>query len=164
MEISIRPFQTQDTPALLDIINEAITNSTALYDYHPRTLEHQQKLFEIQLHKGFPINVAVVNELVVGYGTYSDFRYKDAYQFTVEHSVYVHQNYKGNGIGKRLLKSLVDSAKAQNKHTIIGVIDAENEESIMFHKLMGFEIVGTIRETGFKFGRWLDSIFMQKML
>jgi len=164
MEIKIRNYQIEDTAAILEIINYNILHSTALYDYEPRTLANQIAIFEDKLKKEFPIIVAVENEIVVGFGYYSEFRFREAYKFTVEHSVYAHPNHLGKGIGKLLLEQLIHLAKAQKLHTMIGVIDAENQTSIDFHKRFGFEIVGTIKESGFKFNRWLDSVFMQKML
>ncbi len=164
MEIKIRPYQIEDAPILLEIINYNILNATALYDYEPRTLENQVVILEEKLSKGFPVIVATENEMVVGFGYYSEFRFREAYKFTVEHSVYAHPNHLGKGIGKSILENLILLAKAQKLHTMIGVIDAENQSSIAFHKKFGFEIAGTIKESGFKFNRWLDSVFMQKML
>ena len=164
MEIKIRPYQIEDTPILLEIINYNILNATALYDYEARTLENQVAILEEKLSKGFPVIVATENEMVVGFGYYSEFRFREAYKFTVEHSVYAHPNHIGKGIGKLILENLILLAKAQKLHTMIGVIDAENQSSIEFHKKFGFEIAGTIKESGFKFNRWLHSVFMQKML
>lgn len=164
MEINIRPYQIEDTKAILEIINYNILNSTALYDYETRNIEIQITIFEYKLKKGFPIIVATENEIVVGFGYYSEFRFREAYKFTVEHSVYVHPKHIGKGFGKLLLEQLIHLAKAQKLHTMIGVIDSENQTSIDFHKKFGFEIVGTIKESGFKFERWLHSVFMQKML
>jgi len=164
MEIKIRPYQIEDAPILLEIINYNILNATALYDYEPRTLENQVAILEEKLSKGFPVIVATENKMVVGFGYYSEFRFREAYKFTVEHSVYAHPNHIGKGIGKLILENLIDLAKAQKLHTMIGVIDAENQSSIEFHKKFGFEIAGTIKESGFKFNRWLHSVFMQKML
>jgi L-amino acid N-acyltransferase YncA len=164
MEIRIRPYKIEDTPAILEIINYNILNSTALYDYKPRTLENQVAILDEKISKEFPVIVATENEMVVGFGYYSEFRFREAYKFTVEHSVYAHPNHLGKGIGKLILESLILLAKAQKLHTMIGVIDAENQSSIDFHKKFGFEIAGTIKESGFKFNRWLHSVFMQKML
>jgi len=164
MEIKIRPYQIEDTQAILEIVNYNILNSTALYDYVPRTLENQIAIFDDKLKKGFPIIVAIEDEIVVGFGYYSEFRFREAYKFTVEHSVYAHPNHVGKGIGKLILENLIDLAKAQNLHTMIGVIDSENQSSIDFHKKFGFEIAGTIKDSGFKFDRWLHSVFVQKML
>ena len=164
MEIKIRPYQIEDTQSTLEIINYNILNSTALYDYEPRTLENQLAIFDDKVKKGFPIIVAVENEIVVGFGYYSEFRFREAYKFTVEHSVYAHPNHIGKGIGKMILTELIHLAKAQKLHTMIGVIDSENVSSIDFHNKFGFEIVGNIKESGYKFERWLHSIIMQKML
>lgn len=164
MEIKIRPYQIEDTQVILEIVNYNILNSTALYDYEPRSLENQIAIFDDKLKKGFPIIVATENEIVVGFGYYSEFRFREAYKFTVEHSVYAHPNHIGKGIGKLILENLIHLAKAQKLHTMIGVIDAENQSSIEFHKKFGFEIAGTIKDSGFKFDRWLHSVFVQKML
>jgi phosphinothricin acetyltransferase len=164
MKIKIRPYHTDDTHVILDIINYNILHSTALYDYKPRTLENQIVIFEEKRQKGFPIIVAVIDDEVVGFGYYSEFRFREAYKFTVEHSVYAHPNHHGKGIGKLILAELIELAKEQKLHTMIGVIDSENTSSIEFHKKFGFENAGFIKESGYKFDRWLHSVFMQKML
>ena len=164
MDIKIRNYQTPDCPAILGIINHAILNSTALYDYNERDLATQEAIFKDKLQKGFPVLVAELNDVVVGFGYYSEFRFREAYKFTVEHSVYAAENYIGKGIGKLLLTKLIQLAKAQNLHTMIGVIDSENTNSIDFHKKFGFDEVGYIKESGFKFDRWLHSVIVQKIL
>ena len=164
MEIKIRPYQIADCQAIVDIINYNILHSTALYDYHPRTVAQQETIFQEKIDKGFPVIVAETNGKVIGFGYYSEFRFREAYKFTVEHSVYVHKEYTGNGIGSTLLKELIELAKLQKLHTIIGVIDSENKGSISFHERMGFKVSGHLKETGFKFGRWLDSVFVQLIL
>ena len=127
-------------------------------------MENQVAILEEKRSKGFPIIVATENETVVGFGYYSEFRFREAYKFTVEHSVYAQPNHIGKGIGKMILEELLHLAKAQKLHTMIGVIDSENVSSIDFHTKFGFEIVGNIKESGYKFERWLHSIIMQKML
>ena len=164
MNPSIQTYQTKDCSAILEIINEQILTGTALYDYQPRTLAQQLAIFDDKLQKGFPILVAKINTEIVGFGYYSEFRFREAYKFTVEHSVYAKKNYLGKGIGKLLLTELIELAKKQNLHTMIGVIDSENESSIAFHEKFGFEKAGFIKESGYKFDRWLHSVFMQKML
>ena len=164
MEIKIRPYQIYDAETIVGILNYYIVNSTALYDYELRTLEQQQSIFEEKLNKRFPVIVATIDEHVVGFGYYSEFRFREAYKFTVEHSVYVLQNEHGKGIGKLLLQNLIDLAKTQKLHTMIGVIDNENQSSIAFHEQFGFATVGIIKESGFKFERWLHSVIMQLML
>jgi phosphinothricin acetyltransferase len=164
MNPSIQTYQSEDCPAILEIINDQILTGTALYDYKPRTLEQQLSIFDDKLQKGFPIIVAKVANEIVGFGYYSEFRFREAYKFTVEHSVYAKKNYIGKGIGNLLLTELIELAKKQNLHTMIGVIDSENESSIAFHEKFGFEKAGFIKESGYKFDRWLHSVFMQKIL
>lgn len=164
MKIAIRPYQTQDTQAILDIINYNILHSTALYDYNIRTYEQQKAILDDKLAKKFPVIVAEANGQVVGFGMYSEFRFREAYKFTVEHSVYVANDYHGKGIGNLLLAELIALAKAQKLHTMIAVIDAENQGSVSFHEKFGFKTVGIIKESGYKFNRWLHSVFMQLIL
>jgi phosphinothricin acetyltransferase len=164
MQITIRPYSRDDAPAILAIVNYNILHTTALYDYAPRSLVQQELIFDEKLKKGFPIYVAVMDNDVVGFGYYSEFRFREAYKFTAEHSVYAHPNWQRKGIGNRLLLQLIETAKKQGLHTLIGVVDAENIDSIAFHERMGFEIKGVLHETGFKFDRWLHSVFMQRIL
>ena len=164
MSVIIRPYEVKDAQAILDIINFNIINSTALYDYNIRTLEQQKSILEDKTTKGFPVIIAEIDSEVVGFGMYSEFRFREAYKFTVEHSVYVNQNFHGKGIGKILLQELINLAKEQKLHTMIAVIDEENQSSIEFHEKFGFKIVGVIKESGYKFDRWLHSVFMQLIL
>jgi L-amino acid N-acyltransferase YncA len=164
MEIKLRKYEASDAEIIVDILNYYIANSTALYDYDLRTISQQQAIFDEKLQKGFPVIVATINDAVVGFGYYSEFRFREAYKFTVEHSVYVAPSEHGKGIGKAVLQNLIDLAKEQKLHTMIGVIDSENQNSIDFHEQFGFEIVGNIKESGFKFERWLHSVVMQLML
>jgi len=162
--ISIRSANQDDIPGILAIVNYNILHSTAVYDYDPKELQEMQNWFEEKQQAGWPVIVATESGNVVGYGTYGTFRYKQGYRFTVEHSVYVADRHAGKGIGKQLLSELIATAKAAGYHTMIGGIDAENTGSIAFHKKFGFKEAGTIKEAGFKFGRWLDVTFMQLML
>ncbi len=164
MEIKLRNYQTSDTEQIVTVLNYYIANSTALYDYHARSVEQQQAIFEEKLQKGFPVIVAEIDSKIVGFGYYSEFRFREAYKFTVEHSVYVAPDEHGKGIGKIVLQDLIALAKQQKLHTMVAVIDSENQGSIAFHEQFGFEIVGNIRESGFKFERWLHSIIMQLIL
>ncbi|WP_269222971.1 GNAT family N-acetyltransferase [Flavobacterium sp. IMCC34518] len=164
MKIKIRPYQTEDTQAILDIINYNILNSTALYDYNIRTYEQQKAILEDKTNKHFPVIVAKQDGKVVGFGMYSEFRFREAYKYTVEHSVYVDNEHHGQGIGKLLLYELIQLAKNQKLHTMIAVIDAENQSSVDFHEKFGFKTVGIIKESGYKFDRWLHSVFMQLIL
>ena len=164
MKIEIERYQVQDAPAILEIINYYIINSTAIYDYNPRTLESQKLILDDKIKNGFPIIVAKFDGKTVGFGLYSEFRFKEAYKHTVEHSIYVNPDYQGKNIGHLLLEHLITLAKNQKFHTMIGVIDSENTGSIAFHEKFGFEVAGVLKETGYKFDRWLNSVFMQKIL
>ena len=164
MTIEIRPYTAEDTELILAIINFNIINSSALYDYHPRSLEQQITIFDEKLKKGFPIIVATLDNVVIGFGYYSEFRFRDAYRFTVEHSVYVANDYHSKGIGKLLMEKLIVLAKEQKLHTMVAVIDSENQSSVTFHEKFGFETVGLIKDSGYKFDRWLHSQIMQLML
>ncbi|OUD34654.1 GNAT family N-acetyltransferase [Flavobacterium sp. FPG59] len=164
MKTTIRAYKTEDTQAILEIINYNILHSTALYDYNTRTLEQQMSILADKQSKNFPVIVAEIGGVVVGFGMYSEFRFREAYKFTVEHSVYVSQDHHGKGIGKLLLEELIVLAKKQNLHTMIAVIDSENHSSVEFHEKFGFKTVGIIKESGFKFDRWLHSVFMQLIL
>jgi phosphinothricin acetyltransferase len=164
MSISIRQATIEDMSSVLEIVNHEILHSTSIYDYEPRTLALQNALFHEKTERNFPFIVAEKEERIVGFGTYGPFRFKEAYKFTVEHSVYVHKDYTGNGIGSTLLKELIELAKLQKMHTMIGVVDSENMGSISFHERLGFKRVGHLKETGYKFDRWLDSVFVQLIL
>jgi len=164
MKVQIRSFEIKDTQSILDIINYNILNSTALYDYKTRNFDDQKRMLEEKIKKGFPVIVAESDGKLVGFGMYSEFRFREAYKFTVEHSVYVSPDEMGKGIGKLILKELIALAKAQGLHTMIGVIDSKNKSSISFHEQFGFKTVGIIKESGYKFDRWLDSVFMQLLL
>ncbi|HSD15000.1 MAG TPA: GNAT family N-acetyltransferase [Flavobacterium sp.] len=164
MSISIRQATEADMSSVLEIVNYEILNSTSIYDYEPRSLGQQLAIFQDKTDKGFPFIVAEKNDKVVGFGTYGPFRFKEAYKFTVEHSVYVHKDYTGNGIGSTLLKELIEMARLQKMHTMIGVIDSENIGSISFHERQGFKRAGQLKETGYKFKRWLDSVFVELIL
>lgn len=164
MDISVRPYTDLDAQAILEIINFNILNSTALYDYNIRTLEQQKNILQDKIDKNFPVIVAVLNNEVVGFGSYSEFRFREAYKYTVEHSVYVSNDFQGMKIGQLLMEELIKLAKNQKLHTMIAVIDAENQGSVKFHEKYGFKTVGIIKESGFKFDRWLDSVFMQLIL
>jgi len=164
MEIKIRPATVADLPAILGIVNHAILNTTAIYDYDARTLQEQQAWFEEKQTSQFPVIVAEHNDKVVAFGTFGAFRIKIGYRFTVEHSVYVADKVIGKGIGKLILQKLIDLAKEQKYHSMIGVIDASNSGSIEFHKKFGFIETGVLKEAGFKFDKWLDVSLMQLLL
>jgi L-amino acid N-acyltransferase len=151
--------------AILAIFNDAILNSTALYDYQPRTREMMIAWFETKAKGRFPV-IGIENDSgeLMGFGSYGTFRAFPAYKYTVEHSVYVDARFRGQGIGKRLLQEIITTAQRQDYHVLIGVIDAANAVSLRLHESLGFTPCGTIRHAGFKFNRWLDVVFYQLIL
>lgn len=151
--------------AILQIMNEAIVNSTALYDYKPREPSSMVGWFEAKQAKRFPVWGAVDDAgTLLGFASYGAFRAWPAYKYSVEHSVYVAPGQQGQGVGKQLMQRLIQSASEQQLHSLIGGIDASNVASIAFHQKLGFVHAGTIKEAGFKFGRWLDLAFYQLIL
>ena len=161
MKTQIRQANEKDLEAILEIVNYNILNTTSIYDYEPRTLDQQKAIFEEKNKAGFPLLVIEIDYEIAGFGTYGTFRFKEGYKFTVEHSVYVSVNHQGKGLGKLVLAALIELAKKQKLHTMIAVIDAENQSSVEFHKQFGFETVGIIKESAFKFDKWLDTVLMQ---
>lgn len=152
-------------PAVQEIFNEAIVNSTALYDYVPRSREVMEAWFETKEKAALPV-IGLLDEsgAFMGFGSYGPFRPHAAYQYTVEHSIYVDARFRGRGAGRLLLQALVHRARAQGFHMMIGVIDAENTASIALHEMAGFTPCGSIRHAGYKFGRWLDLALYQRVL
>src|SRR5258706_5580598 len=150
---------------ILAIFNEAIINSTALYDYKPRTADMMQTWFEAKAKGNFPvIGVQEDGGKLMGFASFGSFRAWPAYKYSVEHSVYVDARFRGRGVGRRLLEEVIEAARAQNYHVLIGGIDATNKASLALHERLGFTHCGTIRQVGFKFGRWLDLSFYQLIL
>jgi len=151
--------------AILAILNEAIANSTALYDYKPRTPESMVAWFATKRANGFPV-IGAEDESgkLLGFASYGTFRAFPAYKYTVEHSVYVEAGHRGAGLGRRLMEAIIAEAVAHDVHVMVGAIDAANAGSIGLHERLGFEHAGTVRQAGFKFGRWLDVAFYQRIL
>jgi len=162
--ITVRNAIENDLAALLEIYNEIIVHTTAIYDYDPHTLEMRIQWFETKKEEGYPVFVAEDENRIVGFSTIGAFRKWGAYQYSVENSVYVAADCRGKGVGKLLLQPLIKAAKNLNKHTIIAGIDATNEVSIALHKSFGFEEVAHFKEVGYKFERWLDLKFLQLII
>ncbi len=153
-----------DGAALLAIINDAILNSTALYEYAAWDAARLTSWFDAKQAEGWPLLVAEDDGVTLGFASFGSFRTRPAYAHTVEHSVYVAAAARGRGIGRTLLDAIVAEATRRGHHTMVGGVDAANEASLAFHRAAGFVEAGRIREVGRKFDRWLDLIFMQKML
>ena len=159
--ITIRHATENDLPALLEIYNEIILNTTAVWQYDPHTLEMRKEWFAIKKELGHPVLVAEENAIIIGFSTFGPFRQWQGYRFTVENSVYVAAEFRGRGISKLLLSPLIEAAKALNVHAIVAGIEASNEASIALHEKFGFKEVAHFKEVGHKFGKWLDLKFLE---
>jgi phosphinothricin acetyltransferase len=151
----------EDIPEILKIYNEIIRNSTAVYTEVELTAERGAAWFDAKLAGGYPFIVARDAGGIAGFGTFGEFRAPPCYQHSVEHSVHVRADCRGRGIGRRLVIELMSLAAAMRKHVMIAGIDADNEVSIKLHESLGFINVGHFHEVGFKFGRWLDLVFLE---
>lgn len=150
---------------ILDIMNDAIVHSTALYDYRERSTESVRGWFDAKEAGRFPVlGIEAEDGRLLGFASYGTFRAWPAYKYSVEHSVYVHRQHRNKGLGAALLRALIERAKEQGFHVMIAGIDVTNRPSIALHSRLGFAHVGTLREVGFKFGRWLDLAFYQLTL
>lgn len=157
--------EAEHAAAILEILNDAIANSTALYDYQPRPPEAMVTWFATKRAGGFPVVGAVdASGTLLGFASWGTFRAFPAFKYTVEHSVYVHRDQRGRGLGELLLREVVRRAREAQVHVLVGCIDATNAGSIAVHTKLGFVHSGTITEAGFKFGRWLDAAFYQLKL
>lgn len=162
--IIIREAQREDLPQMLEIYNDLIIHTTAIYSYEPHTPEMRAEWFETKKQQGFPIYVAVDENIVLGFATFGSFRSWPGYKYTVENSVYVATEARGKGIGKTLMMKIIEAAKTMNMHAMVAGIDADNNISLKLHEKLGFKQVAYFKEVGFKFGRWLDLIFMELVL
>ena len=168
MGITIRPAGPGDAEATRAIYNPEVLESTVTFDLRPRTLE-EQRAWLAEHAGGHPAIVAVDGSdgppgEVVGFGSLSPYRSRPAYSTTVENSVYVRRDRQGEGIGRAILTELVERATAHGFHAMIARIVGDHEASIALHRACGFEVIGTEREVGRKFNRWLDVVLMQRML
>jgi len=160
----VRPATEADLPDILAIYNEAILNTTAVYDYTPHTLAMRRDWFAAKSRSGFPVIVTEVDGQVAGFGALGAFRTWEAYRYTAENSLYVAPDYRGQGLGKQLLAHLIETAEALQLHAIVAGIDADNTVSLKLHKQFGFREVAHFPQVGYKFDRWLDLKFMQRLL
>ncbi len=163
--MTITPCSLAQVPEIREIFNEAIARSTALYDYKPRTLEGVETWFAAKAGGKFPILGAFADDgTLLGFATFGPFRAFPAYKYSVEHSVYVRHDRRGGGLGRILLTRLIAEAESQGYHMMIGGIDSTNSASIRLHLALGFSHCASIKQAGYKFGRWLDLEFYQLIL
>lgn len=162
--MEVRLATAGDAEAIREIYNAEVTGSTVTFDLVPRSLEEQRAW--VADHSGAHPAIVAVDDTgqVVGFASLSAYKERPAYATTVENSVFVHRDHRGEGVGKALLAELVRLARGHGFHTIIARIVGSNEASIRVHQAVGFELVGVEREVGRKFGRWLDVVEMQLLL
>lgn len=161
--MELRAATVDDAEAIRAIYNLEVTDSTVTFDLVPRTLADQQEWLGARSGAHVAL-VAVEGTVVVGFGSLSPYRDRPAYSTTVEDSVYVHRDHQGRGVGRALVSELVDVATTRGFHAVMARIVGGHEASIALHRSCGFAEVGTEREVGRKFGRWLDVVIMQRLL
>ena len=164
--VAIRAARLADAEGIREIINYEILNGTSIFELEPRTLAAQRTWLQDRsgVHAVLVATPDDDDDTVLGFSSLSPFHSRCAYNTTVENSVYVHQDHRGKGIGRDLLVELIALAQSHGFHTVIARISGGNEASVAIHRSVGFEIAGTEREVGRKFGRWLDVTVMQLML
>ena len=161
--MEVRPATIDDAEAIRTIYNIEVAGSVHVFDLVPRTLAEQQAW--LADHSGVhPAIVAVENGAVAGFGSLSPFRPRPAYSTSVEDSIYVAADHRGQGVGKLLLTELLKLAGDYGFHAVFWRIVGHNEVSIAVHRSCGFELVGVEKEVGRKFGQWLDVVEMQRLL
>jgi phosphinothricin acetyltransferase len=161
--MSVRAATYQDLPQLLEIYNDVILNTTSVYSYQPHTLAMREQWFKERMENNYPIFVYDLDGSIAGFSSYGAFRVWPAYKYTVESSVYVHRDHRGKGISKHLLQPLIDDAISKEYHAMIAAIDSSNSVSISLHQQFGFTEVAHFKQVGYKFGRWLDLKFFERL-
>ncbi|MCA6124822.1 N-acetyltransferase [Bradyrhizobium sp. WSM 1704] len=160
----IRPATEQDIPAITAIFNEAVVNSNAIWTEKQDSEAERLAWMKARQALGYPVLIAAEGPAVLGYGTFGDFRAFPGYRYSVEHSVYIHADHRGRGLGRTIVDELMTAARALGKHVMIAGIDGGNPASLRLHAQAGFVEVARMPEVGRKFGRWLDLVFMQRVL
>jgi phosphinothricin acetyltransferase len=161
---NVRDAVAADVPALLAIYNDVIATSTAIYMDQSTTFEERLAWWMGRVAAGYPVLVSEDESGITGFASFGEFRPRPGYRFTVEHSIYVRADRRGRGIGNALMAPLIERAISMRKHVMVAGVDAENDASLRFHERLGFERVAHFKEVGFKFGRWLDLVFLERRL
>ncbi|MBI1181769.1 MAG: GNAT family N-acetyltransferase [Alphaproteobacteria bacterium] len=164
MDMTVENALPDDLPAITAILNHAILHTTAVWYDDPRTDLEMRAWFELKRELRVPVLVARSAGQVAGYASYGPFRPWSGYRHTMEHSVYVAEGLRGRGAGRLLLGALVERARQDGLHALIGGVEADNAASLALHRSLGFEEVGRLPEVGTKFGRWLTLVFMQRVI
>lgn len=164
MALSVRPATVEDAEAIRSIYNPEVLESTVTFDLVPRTLHEQQQWLRARSGAHTVLVAEDEHAEVVGFGSLSPYKDRPAYSTSVEDSVYVRRDQRGLGVGRLLLAELVAVATSHGFHTVLARIVGDHDASIRLHLSLGFDVVGTEREVGRKFGRWLDVVIMQRLL
>lgn len=165
MPVDIRPAAEADFPAITSIYDREVRHGTATFELTPPDLTEMTRRFRSLMDGGFPYLAATLEGEVVGYAYAGPYRPRPAYRFTVENSVYLAPAVHRQGIGMKLLRRLIEECEARSYRQMIAVIgDSANAGSIGLHSRAGFQMIGTHPNVGFKFGRWLDTVMMQRAL
>jgi L-amino acid N-acyltransferase len=162
--MDIRDAIGADMAAVLEIYNDAVLTTTAVWSETPRTPDEQRDWFAAKCAQQHPVLIAVMDGAVAGFCSYGPFRAWRGYRYTVENSIYVARAQRGRGVAGRLLAALIERAQAQGLHRMIAGIEAQNDVSIRLHERAGFTHAGMLHEVGYKFGRWLDLALMERRL
>ncbi len=163
--MDIRPASPADLPEIQAIYAHHVLHGTGTFEEIPPSVEEMTGRFTAGTSRGWPWLVATDTSGVLGYGYYAQIRDRTAYRFTAEDSIYVREDVRGQGVGKALVAQLLETAAQAGFRQMIAVIgDSENIGSVGMHASLGFQHVGVLRATGLKFGRWLDTVYMQKPL
>jgi L-amino acid N-acyltransferase YncA len=157
----IRDAAEGDLEGIAWIYNEVLSTSTAIYSDKPVTVSDRAQWWRTRCEQGYPVLIAGDVGKVAGFASFGDFRAWPGYRFSVEHTVHVHPEWRGRGVGSGLVKELIARARTAGKHVMVGGVDAENLPSLRFHERLGFERVAHFHEIGHKFGRYLDLVFLQ---
>ena len=162
--MKIRLAERTDVHAMREIFNEVLRNSNSIYREDEVTLEDRYAWFDEKIEHGFPIFGAYEEDQLVGYAGYGAWRAAQGYRKSVELTIYVDRKFRGAGFGSELMKTIIDQAKVDGHHVMIGAIDSDNQQSINFHKRFGFTETARMPEVALKNNKWLTLIFMQKLL
>ena len=162
--IHIRNAKEQDLHNILEIYNDAVLNTLAIWNEQIVDIENRREWLLARQKSGYPVLIADENGQTLGYASYGPFRPFEGDRFSAEISIYVHKNARAKGLGKQLLKQLIEHATHNNIHILIAAIEAGNHASIKLHQNFGFIETARMPEIGFKYGQWLDLVMLQRQL
>jgi L-amino acid N-acyltransferase len=162
--LAVHDAHDADLEGLVAIYNDVIANSTAVFSSAPVSVDERRCWWRARVAQGYPVLIARDERGVAAFGSFGDFRAWGGYRFTVEHTLHVRADARGRGIGTQLLRALIERATALGKHVMVAGVDADNAGSIRLHERLGFTRAGRLSEVGYKFDRWLDLVFLQRVL